>query len=669
MKLSFALLVAAAVPLAASQPATDLMPVPEKAVFGSGALRVDGSFSVGFALKPAARLERGAARMVRELSLQTGIPLRTPAGSPAPQSTLIVDCRETADVPDQLGQEEAYTLDVTPRQARLQAATVVGALHGLQTFLQLVAPSASGFEAPSVHIEDKPRFPWRGFLLDVTSHWMPVPVIERNLDAMEAVKLNVFHWHLTDDQGFRVESKRFPKLHQLGSDGDFYTYADIHHIQEYAHDRGIRVVPEIDMPGHCASWLVGYPELASLPGNYSIIHTFGVYDPTLDPTRDVTYEFVDNLIGEMAALFPDPYFHIGGDEVNGRQWKNSPSIQKFIGDHGLTNEAGLQAYFNRRVEVLVKKHGKIMMGWDEILHPELPHDVILQSWRDQESLVTAVKRGHRGLLSFGYYLDHLDSAAAHYAIDPLGGPAKNLPPAEAARILGGEVCMWTEYVDADTVDSRVWPRSAAVAERLWSPAGVTGVNSMYSRLDAVSRELDWRGLRHNTNYVPMLQRLAPGHDDLLRILADVVEPLGIDGREGNHRYNQSTPLTRLVDAARPESATVREMQLQIARFNAQDDSALRRTLLAWKNNDALLHPVLDASFLLREIAPLSRNLAEVGSIGLDALQWIDANKAPPAGWEARSLATLKEMETPRAELVLAAVRPVRSLVARASNHQ
>ncbi|HVT95190.1 MAG TPA: beta-N-acetylhexosaminidase [Bryobacteraceae bacterium] len=667
MKTCLLCFLAIAASAAAAVRPLSLLPMPRTVILHEGALRIDGGFSVSFPAPPAARLERGVVRMIRELSNRTGVPMRPIVEKAARGASLFIECGERSDEPDRLGQDESYTLDVTPAQARLRAATVVGALHGLQTFLQLAAPGRSGFEAQAVHIEDRPRFPWRGFLLDVTSHWMPAPVIERNLDAMEAVKLNVFHWHLTDDQGFRIESEAFPKLHQLGSDGDYYTRADIRHILEYAHDRGIRVVPEIDMPGHCASWLVGYPELASIPGKYSIIHTFGVYDPAIDPTRDLVYEFLDKLIGEVAALFPDVYFHIGGDEVNGKQWKASAKIQRFIREHHLHDEAGLQAYFNRRVEALVKKHGKIMMGWDEILHPGLPHDVILQSWRDQESLVTAVKRGHRGLLSYGYYLDHLDSAAKHYAVDPLGGPAKGLTAEEAARVLGGEACMWTEYVDAATVDSRNWPRGAAIAERLWSTASQTDVKSLYARLDAVSRELDWRGVRHEVNYMPMLQRLAPGHEELLGTLAGVVEPLGIDGREGNHRYNQSTPLNRLVDAARPESATVRTMQYRIEDLTPQNEREIRGILLRWKSNDSRLRPVLEANFLLREAIPLSHNLALAGAIGLDALDRIAAHRPPPAGWAEKQLAILKQMDAPQAEVVLAAVRPVRALVRKAGD--
>ncbi|MCX6620933.1 MAG: family 20 glycosylhydrolase, partial [Acidobacteria bacterium] len=371
-----------------------LMPLPRKMAVSAGAMRIDTKFRVAFASPPEARLERAARRVIGQLSRQTGLPLQASIATDARQATLVIDCKEAADRPDTLGQSESYRLDVTPSQALLRSETVVGALRGLQTFLQLVVPGAASFTVPAVQIEDEPRFPWRGLLIDVTSHFMPVSVIERNLDAMEAVKMNVFHWHFTDDQGFRVESKRYPKLHRLGTHGDYYTQADIRHILAYAHDRGIRILPEFDMPGHCATWLIGYPELASAPGPYSIIPTFGVFDPALDPTNEKVYQFIDGLIGEMAALFPDPYFHIGGDEVNGVHWKANPAIQAFIRERKLKDEAGLQTYFNQRVEAMVKKHGKKMMGWDEVLHPDLPKDIMIESWRDHESMAKAVRAGH-----------------------------------------------------------------------------------------------------------------------------------------------------------------------------------------------------------------------------------------------------------------------------------
>ena len=349
--------------------------------------------------------------------------------------------------------------------------------------------------------------------------------------------------------------------------------------------------------------------------------------------------------------------------MNGKHWKANAGIQKFIRDHGLKDEAGLQAHFNRRVEAIVRKHGKKMMGWDEVLHPELPRDVLVQSWRDHESLAKAVKQGHRTLLSFGYYLDHLDTSKVYYTVDPLGGPAAGLSEPEAERVLGGEACMWTEYVSPETVDSRIWPMTAAIAERLWSPRATTDLPSMFQRLDIVSRQLDWRGVRHNTNYDTMLRRLsdsAPLED--LRVLADAVEPLGIDGREITRRYSQSTPLNRLVDAARGESAAVRRAEEEAARVLAGgSDAELERTFRSWRDNAARLGPHFAGNVLLNEAAGVSRDLSRAGEIGMDALARLRSRQAAPE-WAAAAVAELDRLAKPQVEVVLAAVRPIRTLV-------
>jgi len=388
-------------------------------------------------------------------------------------------------------EDESYTLEVSPKQARLKSPTPVGALRGMETFLQLVDLDATGFGAPAVEIHDQPRFPWRGLSWDVSRHWMPIEVVKRNLDGMAAVKLNVFHWHLSDDQGFRVESKTFPKLHEMGSDGHYYTQEQVKEVIAYARDRGIRVVPEFDMPGHSTAWFVGYPELASGPGPYQIERRWGVLNPAMDPTRDEVYQFLDAFVGETAALFPDEYFHIGGDEVNGKQWKSDPRIQAFMQQHAMRSTADLQTYFSERLVEIVERHGKKPIGWDEVLHPGLPKNVVVQSWRGQRSLATAAQQGYMGVLSAGYYLDLIEPASRHYRADPLEGATAGLTAEERVRILGGEACMWEEFASSATVDSRLWPRLAAIAERLWSPQSVKDVDSMYRRLAVVSRELSF----------------------------------------------------------------------------------------------------------------------------------------------------------------------------------
>ena len=650
---------------AAAEPELKLMPWPAKVERKPGALRIDGSFRAGFTGRSSPLLERAALRMVAQLSRETGVPMTRKLAASA---TLTIQCADPADKPDKVGDNESYTLDVSASGAKIEAPTAKGVLRGLQTFLQLVSAGDQWFHAPAVHIEDAPRYAWRGLLMDVTSHFQPVSVIERNLDAMEAVKLNVFHWHFTDDQGFRVESKVFPKLHQLGSDGDYYSQADIRHLVAYAHDRGIRIVPEFDMPGHCATWLIGYPELGSAPGPYSIIHTFGIYDPTLDPSNEKVYAFIDKLLGEMATLFPDEYLHIGGDEVTGRHWKQNASIQAFMKSKGFKTQGDLHTYFNQRVEKIVRAHGKVMMGWDEILHPELPKDIVVQAWRDHESMATAAKRGYPTLLSFGYYLDHLKTAASYYSVDPLGGPGQSLSAAESKGILGGEACMWTEFVNPETIDSRIWPKTAAIAERFWSPREVADVASMHVRMDEISRRLDWRGTLHNRNYREMLERLAgPVAAEDLRVLADALQPLGIEDREKTQRYSQSTQLNRLVDAARGENVAARRLETRIAGWQrGQDSQPIRSVLNAWRHQQVQLLEVLNANFLLRENLPVSAGLARAAAIGLEALDLMERGATPSPDWSQRMLAELDQLAKPKVETSLAAVGPVRMLVQRAA---
>jgi hexosaminidase len=644
---------------AASAASLPIMPAPAKAVTSEGFLRIDASFRVALAGYSDTRLMAAADRFVAQLSAQTGIPF-----VPGKEAILQVECKERGSEIPKLGEDESYELDISTAGARLRARTVTGALRGFATFAQLVEPGPPGFQVPAVHIEDRPRFPWRGLMLDVVRHWMPAAVVKRNLDAMAAVKLNVFHWHLSDNQGFRVESKRFPRLAQLGSDGNFYTQSEIRQVVAYAQDRGIRVIPEFDLPGHATAWLVGYPEFASAPGPYTIERKWGVFEPTFDPSREATYEFFDAFLGEMAALFPDAYFHIGGDEVEETQWKRSASIQAFAKEHHLANSHDLQAYFNQRLQKLLKKHGKIMIGWDEVLGPGLSQDTVIQSWRGQAALAEAAAQGHSAILSFGYYLDYLLPAARHYANDPLDGAAGHLNAELTKYILGGEACMWSEYVSAETVDSRIWPRLAAIAERLWSPRDVTGIESMYERLERVSQKLEWTGVRHRAAQEPMLDRLsgAPAPEGL-KLLASVSEALGIEGRRNLKENASRVPLNRFVDAVRPESERIRSLE-RTARLAASDRvamSELRAVFTDWAAND--VKAAADNNSLLAEVMPLSANLAATGKIGLQALELLEGGHAAPAGWVAEQNRELDRLEQPVAQTRLAAVRPVRVLLA------
>lgn len=646
-----------------------LMPVPLHMTFQGQPLRIDQNFMASGQGYWEPRLTRAVNRLMERLSRQTGILWASSKTGMSEQGALILDCGGPGEEVQSPAADESYTLLVQGGEARIRAPKPLGILRGIETFLQLVTQDGDGFYVPGIEIQDRPRFPWRGLLIDPGRHWMPMEVIKRNLDGMAAVKLNVLHWHLSEDQGFRVESKIFPKLHEMGSDGQYYTQDQIREIIDYARDRGIRVMPEFDMPGHTTAWFVGHPELAAAPGPYEIKRTWGVMDPCMDPTREETYVFLDSFIGEMAQLFPDAYFHIGGDEVNGRHWDQSQEIAAFKEKNGLKDNHDLQAYFNRRILEILKKYHKKMAGWDEIFHDDLPKDALIQSWRGQKSLAQTSQKGYQGILSNGYYLDHMLSAGFHYSIDPLGDQAGSLSVDEKARILGGEACMWGEIVTPETIDSRTWPRLAVIAERFWSSQDVTDVEDMYRRMDIISRKLTWLGLQHRANYLPMLERLT-GFTTVrhLKVLADIVEPVKFYSRPGTRPYTQQTPLNRLVDAARPESLTARRFGQWVEKWRqnpfgrGEDQARIREQLNMWRINHEFLLPQLEKSGLLREIIPLSNEVKELSEVGLEVLDLFrDDGKAQEA-WLRRIVPKIAQPFRPKYELVVPLASVIRGMV-------
>src|SRR4051794_14437380 len=316
-----------------------LMPWPVTVELRDGRMAIDEAFAVAVRCADA-RVAPAAERLMQRILRLTGLPRMGGA-----DVKLTVECAARGSDYPVLGEDESYTLDITAQGATLRAPEGIGVLRGLETFAQAITVGAQGFEVPAVHIQDRPRFPWRGLMIDVSRHWMPVEVIERNLDAMAAVKLNVFHWHLSDDQGFRIESKKFPRLQQYGSDGQFYTQAEVRDVIEYSRNRGIRIVPEFDIPGHATSWLPGYPALASGKGPYEIMHSHSPLAALLDPTKESTYKFLDGLIGEMTKLFPDEYFHIGGGAGKPRGWRANPSNPKLLKERPPPRGQGRPAYF------------------------------------------------------------------------------------------------------------------------------------------------------------------------------------------------------------------------------------------------------------------------------------------------------------------------------------
>ena len=653
-------------PLAMAQ--HNLLPAPSSITFDNERLAIDGSFKVAIRGHSDARLQSVVARFVKRLEGRTVLSLAPGLALDDQSTTLIVQCDGPGqDIPS-VTENESYSIDVTRRQALLHAPTVVGAIRGLETVLQLLETDRRGFYLSGVKIQDQPRFPWRGLLIDVGRHFEPVEVLKRNLDGMAAVKLNVFHWHLSEDQGFRVESKKYPKLHQLGSDGNYYTQDQIRDIIAYARDRGIRVVPEFDIPGHSTSWLVGYPELGSAPGPYTIERRPGIFEPALDPTREDVYKFLDGFLGEMAALFPDAYMHIGGDENEGKQWDRNPAIQAYMQAKGIKDNHALQAYFNTRLLKILQKHGKKMIGWDEILQPELPKDVVIHSWRGTAALADAARKGYDGILSNGYYIDLIQPASQHYAADPL--PADSTLTAEEAKhVLGGEATMWSEWVTQETIDSRIWPRTAAIAERLWSPRTVADVNDMYRRLAIVSLQLEELGLTHKRNQEMMLRRLMRSDDvGPLRTLVSIIEPVKEYRRYDQRPQTMLSPLTGVVDATTPDSEAARKFAFMVDAFLKDAPryqlyrEELGQMLRDWQTAGATLEPLIDRSSALKEVKPLAANLTVLGETGLEALSYLKLGMPSTADWRTAAELKMDEATKPYGALEFAVVPSVKKLI-------
>ena len=654
--------------LAAGQEGSSLplMPVPSHVSQGQGRLTIDSNFTVALDGYKGARMEHARKRFLTALSRQTGIPYHEEPVEGA--ATLVVKTGNASKEIQSVGEDESYHLEVTGTNATITAPNPLGAMHGLQTFLQLVTMTLDGFAAPAVTIDDSPRFAWRGLMIDAGRHFQPMDVIKRNLDGMEAVKLNVLHWHLSEDQGFRAESKVFPLLTGKGSNGDYYTQDQMKEIVAYARERGIRVVPEFDMPCHTTAWFTGYPNLASGKGPYPIQTRWGIFDPAMDPSRESTFAFIDKFIGEMTTIFPDEYFHVGGDECDGKEWDANPQIKAFMQAHQFRDNAALQSYFSARVQKIVAKHHRIMVGWDEVLQPNTPKDVVIQSWRGPKGLAASARQGNRTILSNGYYIDLNQSAEEHYLTDPLGGDAANLSDEEKKRVMGGEAAMWSEFATSEIIDSRIWPRTAAIAERLWSPQGVRDVESMYQRMYAVSNKLEAYGLTHRSVGPLMLRRMSGESDPkYLAVLASVVQPPRGYERESLKEYDWHSPLNYLVDSVPPESETAREFAnivKAIVGGSASEEQwqTARRWLTVWRDNDAKLGPTLKKSQITAELAPVSQTLSQVSAIGLRALDDLQNHHTADAPATQSDLEKLKPAEKPQAVLRDMIVAPVEALV-------
>jgi hexosaminidase len=395
-----------------------LMPYPQVVERQQGQLVLGETLNFAVAGKKTAAINKTVNALEERIQRQTGTAVRLKKTTAA-KAQLLIRVEDTQPISNHIDDwNESYQLNISANKIELTAAQLMGMQRGLETLLQLMG-TGQGIQLPLVFINDHPRFKWRGLLLDTSRHFFSVATIKRQIDAMASAKYNIFHWHLTDDQGWRLESKKYPKLHKLASDGEYYTRRQIREVVAYARARGIQVLPEIDMPGHASAIAVAYPELMSAPGPYAMEYRWGVHKPTLNPANENVYKFADAIIAEVAELFPFEYVHIGGDEVDPEHWNTNPAIQSFMQAQELKDHRALQAYFNQRLQKILLKHKRKMIGWDEIQHKDLPKDIVIHSWRGPDGVSDAASHGFQSILSTGYYLDQAQTSAYHYRNDPI----------------------------------------------------------------------------------------------------------------------------------------------------------------------------------------------------------------------------------------------------------
>ena len=488
-----------------------IIPKPTSTAQIEGSFALNDSTKIIIANNPH-QLKLIAEQLVTRLRTVTGYPFELLTSSKKKDNSIILILDEKFK---RLG-KEGYQLIVTEKFVTVKSPSPAGIFYGVQSLYQLLPPEVEKNEQvtsvtwsiPSVTIEDKPRFTWRGMHLDVGRHFAPVEFVKKYIDLLASYKMNTFHWHLTEDQGWRIEIKKYPKLTEIGSKrketmgdstpyGGFYTQKEIKEVVKYAKERFITIVPEIEMPGHSLAALTAYPEFSCTGGPFEVGTTWGVFEDVYCAGNEKTFKFLKDVLSEVIPLFPGKFFHIGGDECPKERWKKCPKCQARIKNNKLGNEHRLQSYFVQRIERFLRSKGKRLVGWDEILEGGLAPGATVMSWRGTEGGIAAAKANHDVVMTPGShcYFDHYQGLPdgepkaiggfltidTVYAYEPV--PAE-LTPRQAKHILGAQGNVWTEYMpNTRHVEYMILPRLLAISEVVWSDKSHRNYSDFIKRLE------------------------------------------------------------------------------------------------------------------------------------------------------------------------------------------
>ncbi len=669
---------------ASAQKNINLMPIPKSVQWLSGDFTILTNFNISInSPSNDTLLLKAVNRVYQQLNRKTGIYFNTDYikfSNKSDSASLQIITKKV--VQNSIGVDESYTLNISSSKVMLEANTGIGAMRGLETLLQLCEKKAKNFVFPAVSIVDEPKLQWRGLMIDVARHFIPIDVLERNIEAMASVKMNVLHLHLTDDQGFRVESKVFPQFHKKGSNGEYYTQEQIVDLVKFAQERGIIIIPEFDMPGHTKSWFAAYPLLSSFndtfepgpPVDFSQIKEQNMLSivqfmktapfPAMNPANEQTYLFLDKFLAEMAKLFPAPYIHIGADENNGVAWKNNPSIVEFMQKNKINDTHLLQAYFVNRVYQLVKKYNKAMIGWEELFSSQLPKDVFVQVWQNPTFINKSTENGNPTLISKGFYLDLFMPAYIHY----------NNPDFMIKNgIKGGEAAQWTEIADKFNIETRIWPRAAAIAERFWSVTESNDIEELYRRLAVLNKHLDFKGLGHISAYEKALRFYASEQNvNDLKVLTDVLTPikgykkLFAKMTQPRGMTLQTAPLNEISDIIAVDSEIKWKFRSAVKSFLNNKDSDSEKLIInyltRWQGLDKKLAVLMENSTPLARVQEHAKNLSAIAKLGEQALEHIKLNYTPSTEWANEAFKILKEASKSFGDTELAVVAEIESLL-------
>lgn len=630
-----------------------LMPWPSQIEVIAGRFEANENLTVAVIGKDQTRVRAAVSRWLEQIQQQQNAELSYVwLDDHAELADMTIDVKQVSTQYPELESKERYTLAVNAEGIALSADSFYGVLRGLQTLRQSIIGDRGRFQFPYLRVDDAPQWAWRGIVLDTARHFIPLVDVKRLITAMEMVKLNVLHLHLSDDQGFRVESKVLPELHVKASEGQYYQQHELAELIQFAAARGVRIVPEFGLPGHSLSWQVAYPYLSVDESKELALGQWdAVFSPPIDPTKDTSFSLIEKLVAEMSALFPDRYFHIGSDEVNEKVWQRDSDVRQFMQDQGLNSTSELHTYFARRYADIVRAHDKYPIAWEEALgevddsgsHEYSAQPMVIQLWLKGE--YSEALASHPIIMSRDYYLDHKQPSWWLYQqgvmdFDIEGKSRESL----SHQLMGGELAVWSEYVDAKTLDTEVWPRSAVIAERFWTPSTVLDLSdfgSLYRRIDEVSRRMGSLGIRHESEPLKHMERLAAEGDVLaLKTFAQLIEPSGYYYQRSTRRMLRyafsaifpfvSTPpysggeLHRLVEYLPAESVEARHFWELVDRYLAGDTTlytSIQQRLEAWSNNHELLQSTIEGSSALEndDIHLLSKAVSEVATVGLEAL--------------------------------------------------